>query len=182
MAALAELGPRRLSVAEIARRAEVSRMTVYRRYGSLERLVSAALTAEFADLLARASAEATEDNGRRRVVRQTLATISALLDHSLLREVLETDPATVLPLLVERIGAGQQLLLDHLAALIREGMADGSVRSGDPDLMALTVLAMGQTFATGMRPFEQRYPRQALLGELGRAIDRYLEVPHDQAG
>lgn len=176
---LAEFGPTRMTMADVARRAGVSRMTVYRRYRSLDAVISAALTAEIADVVADAmhtpsSGEAARD----RIVAQSVAVISALVDHTLLQRVLEVDPQSVLPLLVERIGSGQRLLQDYLAVALESGMAgrggDGSIRDGDPRLLALCILTMAQPFVMAMRPLRQEYPQEQLLAELATAIDRYL--------
>ena len=53
-----EIGLGRLTLAEVARRAGVSRMTVYRRYDDLDRLISALLVVEFGAVIAEAAERA----------------------------------------------------------------------------------------------------------------------------
>lgn len=182
MAIMAEVGPTRLSVSEVARRAGVSRMTVYRRYDGLPAVVSAALTAEFGEVLAAVSLQCRDaPDARRRAVAETVGVVAALLDHTLLQRVLDTDPQSLLPVLIERHGSGQRLLLAHLTTRLAAGMAardgDGSIRDGDPALLALTVLAMSQQFVIGIRPMLGNHPEPVLLAELSRAIDGYLGGP-----
>jgi AcrR family transcriptional regulator len=181
MEAMTDLGPTRMTMAEVARRAGVSRMTVYRRYRSQGELVSAVLTAEMADVLAAVTAAGPENGTvRDRVVAQCVAVVTTLQDHTLLQRVLAVDPAALLPLLVDRLGSGQRLLREHLADALAAGMADrggdGSIRDGAPRLMSLTLLTMAQQFVIGMRPLSEEYPLEVLLGELRTALDRYLRT------
>jgi len=184
MEVLTEYGPTRMTMAEVARRASVSRMTVYRRYRSLDALISAVLTAEMAEVVAEvASRTDAGTTARQRVVAASVAVVSALGDHTLLQGVLAVDPESLLPLLVERIGSGQRMLRDYVAVVLESGMAglggDGSVREGDPRLLALTIVTIAQPFVVGMRPLEQEYPADRLLAELAAAIDGYLTTEPD---
>jgi hypothetical protein len=116
---------------------------------------------------------------RSRVVTGALQIVDTLGEHTLLQRVLELDPQALQPLLVERIGSGQRLLRDALADALAQGMAgrggDGSVRDGDPRLMALSIVAMAQPFVVWRRPMSAEHPTGELLAELRRAIDGYLQ-------
>ena len=52
------------------------------------------------------------------------------------RTIVEVDPELLLPYLVDRRGPPRTRLLALLEAGIAEGQADGSVRAGDPVLLA----------------------------------------------
>ena len=179
MDVMTDLGPTRMTMAEVARRAGVSRMTVYRRYHSLGDLVSAVLTAEMADVVADVAARTPRSGTvREQAVSEAVAVASALVDHTLLQRVLEVDAESLLPLLVERLGSGQRLLREHVAARLATGMAthggDGSIRDGDPRLFALTLVTIAQPYVVGMAPLRAEYPADTLLSELADTIDRYL--------
>ena len=179
MDVMAERGPTRMTMAEVARRAGVSRMTVYRRYNSLAELVSATLTAEMAEVVGEVAAgPRTGGTVREQVVGEAIAVVEALLDHTLLQRVLANDPESLLPLLVERLGSGQRLLREHLADRLAAGMAgrggDGSVRQADPRLLGLGVITMAQPFVVGMRPLRGEYPQAVLLDELRVCLEGYL--------
>jgi AcrR family transcriptional regulator len=179
MDVMTDLGPTRVTMAEVARRAGVSRMTAYRRYHSLGALVSAVLTAEMADVVAEVARGADRASTvREQVVAESVAVASALVDHTLLQRVLEVDAESLLPLLVERLGSGQRLLWDHISARLAAGMGarggDGSIREGDPRLFALTLVTIAQPYVVGMRPLGAEFPPSTLLAELAEAIDRYL--------
>lgn len=135
--AVLDLGMRRTTLAEVARRASVSRMTVYRRYDDLDRLLSALLTEQLGAIVA----EVERRVARRRTARDRAATavvsvVAALQAHPLLTRVLDVDPETLLPLVVDRFGSSQRLAREHLAALLRQGMSrhggDRSVRGATP--------------------------------------------------
>src|ERR1041384_8103217 len=62
------VGVRRTTLTDVARRAGVSRMTLYRRFPELEGVLSALMTREFGVLVAEAAARAKGSNTRERVV------------------------------------------------------------------------------------------------------------------
>lgn len=174
---LLDLGPGRTTLAEVARRAGVSRMTVYRRFDDRDRLLSALLTEQLGAVLAGVERDAARRRtARARAVYAVTGTVAALAGHPLLRRVLDLEPEALLPLMVSRFGSTQRLARDHLAALLRAGMArkggDGTIRDGDPDLMALTVVLAAQSFVFSARVADRLDPRAG--GELHRLTDSYL--------
>lgn len=180
---LRDVGPRRITMAEVARRAEVSRMTLYRRYDSVKAIVSAALTREVADLVARVVEESQDraeppGHARSRLAAEVVAVVDALNEHSLLGSVLESDPESLLPLIVQRLGSGQRLIRSHVTRRIEQGMTsrggDGSIREGDPARMALAILVTGQSFVMSSIPLHALYPDGELSSELHLMIDSYL--------
>lgn len=179
MELLAEVGPRRITMAEVARRAGVSRMTMYRRYDSLDKLISAVLTAEMAQVVTQIAQQEFTGSGRERVVQQTTAALTAMIDHTLLQRVLTVDPESLLPVLVERVGSGQRLLADYLATQLAAGMADGSIRQDDPALLALTIVTMAQPFVVGQRALTQHYSESAFRTQWRHLVDGYLR-PEEQ--
>jgi AcrR family transcriptional regulator len=175
--AVLDLGVRRTTLAEVARRAGVSRMTVYRRYDDLGRLLSALLTDQLGAVVEQVEARVTRlPDARSRASAAVVETVAALMAYPLLRRVLDVDPETLLPLVVERLGSSQRLARDHLAALIRAGMTryhgDGSVRTGDADRMALALVLAAQSYVFAGRVVERTDP--TVVAELGTLTDRYL--------
>lgn len=175
--AVLDLGVRRTTMAEVARRAGVSRMTVYRRYDDLDRLLSALLTEQLGAVVAAAERRAARRRtARARAAAAVAEVVAGLSAHPLLRRVLDVDPESLLPLIVDRLGSSQRLAVEHLSLLIRGGMSrrggDGSVRPGDPDRMALTLVLAAQSFVFSARVVERTDPRAA--DEVRRLADRYL--------
>src|SRR3954447_8818797 len=73
------VGVRRTTLAEIARTAHVSRMTVYRRFPDVRSVLAALMTREFSGLLQRSSSQGMEaETGRDRLVLIATAGVAAL--------------------------------------------------------------------------------------------------------
>lgn len=88
-----EVGVRRTTLADVARRAGVSRMTVYRKYDDLPRLLSALLTVELGELLNDATTRNADLSTARDRLSNTVAdTCAALAAHPVMERVLALDP------------------------------------------------------------------------------------------
>lgn len=170
-----DVGLRRTTVADVARRAGVSRMTFYRQFGDLDAAVAGLLMAELIATVERIrGAVAQRRTARGRLVDLVVLGVPALFDHPLLRRVLDLDPGALLPYLVDRQGSGQRAIVTAFVAEIRAGQEDGSIRPVDPHLAAGIVLLTAQSYAISGRLIgaEQRW--DVVLGELRQLIDRYL--------
>ncbi|MEA2449540.1 MAG: hypothetical protein QOG63_1472, partial [Thermoleophilaceae bacterium] len=93
-----ELGIRRTTMEDVARRARVSRVTIYRRFPGKDRLVEAVILGEaqrfFAELeTAVAGLESIEE----RIVEAFVHTLSAAREQRLLNRLLRTEPEMLLP-------------------------------------------------------------------------------------
>ena len=147
-ATVLDFGVRRTTLTDIARRAGVSRMTVYRRYPDLDAVLRELMTREFGATLEATAAAAARDgeDGRARLRRQVAAGVRELREHPLLRKVIDAEPELLLPYVLGRIGATQRYALTLLAPAVAAGQADGSVRAGDPEIIARGVLLAAQSF------------------------------------
>lgn len=181
-AAILDLGLRRTTVAEIARRAGMSRMTVYRQHGDLDAIVSRLLTDELtAELLRVQAAVGTQPNARACAAETTARTVAAIATHPLLLRVLDVDPEVLLPLIVDRVGSTQRQALAVLEGLLREGQRDGSIRPLDPALAASVIGATAQSFVFSHRVLARTHPAAELHRELALLVDAYL-APRDPVG
>lgn len=175
--AVIDFGVRRTTLAEVARRAGVSRMTVYRRYDDLSQLLSTLLTLELGQVVASVEGDVGAlPDARARVATLVAQVTRAVAGHPLLRRVLDVDPEALMPLVVDRLGSSQRLALEHLSSAMVAGMAsrggDGSVRDGDPALLALTLVVAAQSFVFSARVVEGEDARA--YDELHRLADAYL--------
>jgi AcrR family transcriptional regulator len=165
------VGVRRTTFSDVARRAGVSRMTLYRRYPDLEALLSALMTYEFGALVAAArDAAGAGATCRERVVAMTVHGCRALASDPLFARILDLDPELLLPYVTVRLGGMQRMavagLQEELAA------ADGSVRAGEPAAMAAGIELIARGFVLGAHA--ERDASVDLWTELERAVDGYL--------
>ncbi len=131
------VGVRRTTLTDVARRAEVSRMTVYRRFPDVDALIQALMTREFSHVLSDSiAANHAEPTVRERIAAGASDGVHALSEDPLFLRLLDVDPELLLPYLAQRYGAFQHLVLDAFVALLEEGMAEGSVRRTDPLALA----------------------------------------------
>ncbi|GAC1384803.1 MAG: TetR/AcrR family transcriptional regulator [Marmoricola sp.] len=169
--ALLDLGWSRTTLTEIARRAGVSRMTLYRAWPDMNSLLGDLMTREWADVLVLSDAE----DYRVRIVESVLGSVRALRSNAMFTRIIELDAERLLPYLLERTGRVQESLIGFLADGIRDGQAADQVRAGDPEVIASAVLLQAQGFALSapvLAPTEQRL--HALDIEFTDALMRYL--------
>lgn len=180
-----EVGVRRTTLADVARRAGVSRMTVYRKYDDLSRLLAALLSVELASILATAKTETHgQADARTRLSSTVSSTAAALATHPVLTRVLAVDPEALLPLIVDRFGSTQLTALEEVERMIRDGQlphGDGSIRAGDPAILALTVLTYTQSFVFSARAIATADPSGKCYDELETVTTRYLAVDPEMA-
>jgi AcrR family transcriptional regulator len=166
-------GVRRTSLSDVARRAGVSRPTVYRRWPDLRALVADVMTREWISAFELARPDpAASGTAREFAVRYIVAVVRALRVHPLLVKIIDVDPELLQPYIFDRLGTGQRMALEFITAQIAEGQRDGSVRSGDPASMALLVLVTAQSFVFSARLAV--LPDGPPDGELADLLDRYL--------
>lgn len=169
---LLAVGMRRMSMADIARQAGVSRATLYRRWPNVNAIVGALTTREFAELGAAAVASTRKDT-RTTVVDAVVATVRAVRRHPLTRKIIEVDPEFLLPYLLERRGATTTAQLDQLALALR--VADGSVRRGNRAAQARALWLAAWSFTlTGPVLADDAVSLDRLDRELRAMLDRYL--------
>ena len=144
-----DVGWRRTTLTEVARRAGVSRMTIYRAWPDMGSLLGDLMTREWVGIAAATRVAAADTTSPAGIAAAALATIRALRDNELFVRIVELDPDLMLPYLLARRGRSQEALIEILAAEIASGQATGAIRAGDPVLMArsLTLTGHGVVFS-----------------------------------
>lgn len=171
-----DVGLRRTTLADVARRAGVSRMTAYRQYGDLDALVSALLTDELVAAVEDVSRQvAGYPTARARLVEAAVLLVPRIAAHPLYRRILALDPELLMPLVVDRFGSTQQAVGAVIAAQIRAGRRDGSIRRGaSADLVSVHLLVALQSFVFSARVLAATHPAAATGRELRALVDGYL--------
>ncbi|OLE26530.1 MAG: hypothetical protein AUG49_07950 [Catenulispora sp. 13_1_20CM_3_70_7] len=175
--ALLDLGLRNTTLAEVARRAGVSRMTLYRRYPDIDALLTEVLGRQLIRVVRR-NAGLQETTGVDRTARDLLVTgtvevVRAFHGDLLMHKMLDSDAEFLLPYLTRDFGGLQHYALDLLSVRLEQGHADGSIRQGSVALQARTVLLTAQSFVVSARAAAP-VPMDRLLAELGEMLDAYL--------
>jgi AcrR family transcriptional regulator len=168
------IGVSRTTLTEVARRADVSRMTLYRRFPDVRSLIAALMTREFSGLLTESPAEAP--TARERLVAGVITGIGKLVENPIMRAVLDLEPELIMPYVVQRLGSTQRLTEEYLRAEVKAGHADGSIRHGDVPTQVRALLLIVQSFVLSLRPATSDVDSADLLAELARLLDGALEA------
>lgn len=172
---VAEVGIGRTTVADVARRAGASRMTIYRAFPDGATLWSTLLTSEFADIIRGAEEEAASlPTARLRLVEATILTVRRLIANDLVRRIIESDPERLLPYVVERLGHSQKAVLAIFHKYLEDGRQDGSIRELDLDTASYCLATLVRSFILGARITEEEADPEAVYAELRFMIDTYL--------
>jgi AcrR family transcriptional regulator len=170
-----EVGWRRTTLTDVARRAGVSRMTLYRRWTDMPSLLADLMTLEWSGVLEDAALDANASS-LDRLAGAVTATVSALRENELFRRIVHVDPELLLPYVLDRRGRTQDSILGLLEAAIRAGQQDGSIRAGDPTLLARSLLLTAHGFALSVETMADGSGPSvtAFDAELRRLTERYL--------
>lgn len=175
------VGVRRTTMTDIARRAGVSRMTLYRRYTDVTSLIQALMTREFTQIIGEVDADvAALPTARERLAAAAVEGVDRLTRHPLFLRIVDVDPELLLPYVTTRRGAFQKAVVATFEARLSEGVADGSVAVTDIAACARAIELALRGFAFQTLAVGARDERAAELAELRRMIDRYL-APHGPA-
>ena len=143
------VGWRRTTLTDVARRAGVSRMTLYRRWPDMQTLLADLMTREWSGIVEDPAEMGLTPRASvlDRIVGGVGATVAALRDNELFRKSLDVDPELLLPYLLDRRGRTQDAMLGLVETALVEGQRSGVVRPGDPRLMARTLMLATHGFA-----------------------------------
>jgi AcrR family transcriptional regulator len=165
----------RTTLTDVARRAGVSRMTIYRTWPDMQTLLADLMTREWGGVVAEVASAGEGAAPLERLSLGVSRTVAALRSNDLLRKIVEVDPELLLPYLLQRRGRSQDNILGLIEPLIAEGQAAGDVRPGDPTLLARSIMlaAHGFTLSAETMADDER-PVEAYDEELRILLERYL--------
>ena len=169
------VGVRRTTMAEVARRAGLSRSTLYTHFADVDQATAALLTRELIHLLSTSGDDDGDASSTRgRLVAHAVRLAAAVPDDPLIGRILELDGHLLVPYLVQRLGSSQRAILDTVTDLVAAGQDDGSIRTGDPSVIAFSTFLVVQSFVISARIAEAEHGREAALGELEHILNGAL--------
>lgn len=166
------VGVRRTTLTDVARRAGVSRMTLYRRWPDLATLVADVLTREL--LAVAGDGLVTPGLDRATLVDRIVEVTDQLRVHPLIRKIVDVDPELLLPYVLHRRGRSTDAFLQQLVEAVAAAQAGGTVRDGDPEVLGRFLLLTGQSYVLSATAVAGDAAPEQLTAELRELIDRYL--------
>jgi AcrR family transcriptional regulator len=146
-ACILDVGWRRTTLTEVARRAGVSRMTIYRSWSDMQTLLGDLMTREWTGVVQAAlAAQDPAQPAVDRLVDGIVGTVRVLRDNELFVRIVELDPELILPYVLSRRGRSQDLILSLTDEAIRTGQAAGEVRAGSSVAIARGLLLAAHGF------------------------------------
>jgi AcrR family transcriptional regulator len=162
----------RVTLAEIARRAGVSRPTIYRRWPDTQALLAALLTARIVGVLRDVP---SQGRGREALVERIVGVAERLRHDDVVMSVFHSAPELAMVYIAERLGTSQQILINAVAAELEVAQRDGSVRAGDPRQLAAMCLLITQSTIQSAQIVEPILDADALAVELAHSLNGYLK-------
>jgi AcrR family transcriptional regulator len=185
-ACVRDVGVKRTTMAEVARRAGMSRSTLYTHFSDVGQATAALLTRRLVELLTDAAVEeeagdAPRGSARRRLVARARHLAARISADPLIERILDLDAELLVPYLVRRLGSSQRAILDTVTELVAEGQGDGSIRRGDPDRIAFSAFLIVQSFVISSRIAASEHGLDPTLDELELVLDRALRSDPGEA-
>jgi AcrR family transcriptional regulator len=172
------VGVRRTTFSDVARRAGVSRMTLYRRYPDVASLLSALIASDLGAVMSDVQADVERlSTARERLVEALVGGAEAMARSPLLLRILEVDPELLSPYVFDRLGETQRTVLQILQAYVVEGQRDGSIRDGDPALFAACLELSTRSFVFAARACERACTPAEAFAQLRAMVHAYLAPP-----
>lgn len=166
-----DFGVNRVTLAEIARRAGVSRPTIYRRWPDTRTILAALLTERITDAWRDTSSRSSDRDG---LVARIVEVVQHVRRDQLVLTVFRSAPELAMVYIVDRLGTSQQIMIDAVAEEIRIAQRNNSVRPGDPRRLAAMVLLIAQSAIQSGQIVEPILGTDGLTEELTYALDGYL--------
>ena len=147
LALVAASGARHLTMDDVAARAGVGRMTVYRRFGGRQQLLDALAVRECRRCLEQIAAAL--DPGKaidERATQLFLATLRVIREHPMLARLARVEPEALLHELGRDSSAVLRLVMGFLETQIRSAQEAGELADGDPAALAEIAVRLGASF------------------------------------
>ncbi|MBY6061181.1 TetR/AcrR family transcriptional regulator [Microbacterium esteraromaticum] len=170
-ALLQRRGVHGLTVAELSRRAGLSRPTIYRNWDDADDVVRSALLRRVIGIL--------DDlphpvRSRTELVDSVLTFISRFRADAVYARLLADEPESFTRYTLQRVGQSQRRILRWLATAIGDAQHGDDVRGDSPDDMAVMLLLIAQSAVLSHGTVAELIDEAAWQHELRAALDGYL--------
>ena len=171
-----DVGWRRTTLTEVARRAGVSRMTIYRTWADMPQLLGDLMTREWAGVVTTQVQAEEARPALDRIVAGIAGTVRMLRQNELFVRIVELDPELILPYLFSRRGRSQDLILAITAEAIADGQKRGEIRQGNPVAIARGLLLATHGFVLSVHTMvDDEAGESELDDELTTLLTRTLQ-------
>ena len=184
--AAATFGIGRLTVGDVAKRAGVSRVTLYKHFCSKDELVAAAVAREadrmVAEVLAVDEDSANDGADPRTALERVLAAVLRVTrDHPLLDRVIRTEPEVLLPLLLSDSGPVTVRVRDTVEAVLarRFGPLDGAVSRRFADVVTRLLVSFAVNAPDDPPEYVAAFVATVLVDGAGSYLD-LTSTPKEQ--
>lgn len=160
-----------VTIAELARRAGLSRPTIYRSWNDADDVVRAALLRRVAVILEQFPTHATD---RGELVDDVLRFSALFRSDDVYGRLLDEEPEAFTRYTLQRVGSSQRLILSWLATAICAAQPGGSVRLGDPEEIAVMLLLIAQSAVLSHGTVSELLSEESWERELRAALDGLL--------
>jgi TetR/AcrR family transcriptional regulator, repressor for uid operon len=145
-AVLIEHGLRRTSLADIARAAEVSEATLYRRFANRDELLRTLVSREARRFIARVDERISSiEDPIERLVAAFVVLAHALREHDLVQRLIVTDPELVLPLITTHGAPALALGRAYVLAQAQLAARSGVTLTADPEHLAELIVRIAHS-------------------------------------
>ncbi|CCK64416.1 Putative transcriptional regulatory protein, TetR family [Mycobacterium canettii CIPT 140070017] len=159
----------RVTLAEIARRAGVSRPTVYRRWPDTRSILADVLTTHIVRIMWQVQAHGED---REAVVDRVVKVADGVLNDDVVMTLMRSEMGLVY--IAERLGTSQWMMVETVADWLRVAQQRGSVRPGNPRQLATMVVLLTQSTIQSAQIVRPVLDAGALATELTYALNGYL--------
>ncbi|KJQ54699.1 TetR/AcrR family transcriptional regulator [Microbacterium sp. SA39] len=160
-----------VTIAELARRSELSRPTIYRNWSDADDVVRSALLRRVVSLIDQFP---SPPRTRADLVDDVMGFISLFRNDDVYGRLLADEPEAFTRYTLQRVGSSQRMILHWLASAIRAAQGDGSVRVGTPQEIAVMLLLVAQSAVLSHGTVAELIDEQAWERELRTALDGHL--------
>lgn len=169
-ACILDVGWKRTTLTDVARRAGVSRMTIYRAWPDMASLLGDLMTREWA-----AMGEAGDRGVEGDVIDRIIRTVRIARSNDLFSRIIEVDPELLLPYLLQRPGRSQEGVIALISEGIRIAQSAGTIREGDPLAMARALVLALHGFVLSMQTMvDDKVSEDDLEAEMRTLVEGFL--------